>query len=690
MSNWKLKRYEHSSHIYTNLGSSVLRSIQNETTEKMELLVRESIQNSLDAGFIHEDIRMDFTINEINKNEIFEIVQGLNKNLLNFNFKGVFQKQIVISDKNTKGLTGNTRVDLEKNSNLFKLIYNVGQPQTNEGSGGSWGYGKTIYYRIGIGLVLFYSRIKENFSYHERLVISLIEDETKNEKIVIPESKDYAGINFWGDIYTKKDTNKSTPIPITNSDQIATILDVFNIERYKNDETGTVIAIPFINEKELLESINANRKFIYDDLEDFLTTSIQRWYAPRLNNEKYIYGNKNNLIVSINNEIIQDNDQETFFKMIKEMYIYGTTGKNSKLENLFPRVSFHNDKINVNSKNIKGMNGELVGNLVYTKFHYNDIGMTNSYELKNPYSLIGMEELNNGDNNNKPILLMTRQPGMIVQYDISGSWVNGIPETSVDEYIMGIFILNSDPNVFFETDTKKQTLEEYIRSSEKADHMDWSDNTYRINNETIEPRIVDKVKNNIRNKMKNKYNSKELIDKKTNTEHLQAIFGENIMPPLNYGKAAINAPKGTTNSVANKTRNKKASINIHYNNSIYDFKVINIPFEIEIHDTSFKHIILQVSIQTEAGVLNISRFEKETGKESPISLRRINLEEKYKSREKNIQIKNKSIVKIDNSFNKQFQVGDKIEGYIIINNEDKNMVPIIRTHIEQGDKNEDI
>ena len=56
MSDILLKKVEHKASTYSNLGDSVLRIMQNETTEVLELLVREVIQNSLDAGIKNKNV----------------------------------------------------------------------------------------------------------------------------------------------------------------------------------------------------------------------------------------------------------------------------------------------------------------------------------------------------------------------------------------------------------------------------------------------------------------------------------------------------------------------------------------------------------------------------------------------------------------------------------------------------------
>ncbi|MBY6988644.1 hypothetical protein HYH98_19305, partial [Clostridium botulinum] len=161
---------------------------------------------------------------------------------------------ISITDTNTVGLTGKLHYDDVSDNNygnLLKLIYEISKPQDAEGAGGSWGLGKTVYFRVGIGLVLYYSRIrKENGEYESRMAGCLVEDEN-NSNSLIPkyEGKSKRGIAWWGEI---KGENKTRPV--IDRDYINSMLNIFNIEPYKNDETGTTIIIPYINHDELLSN----------------------------------------------------------------------------------------------------------------------------------------------------------------------------------------------------------------------------------------------------------------------------------------------------------------------------------------------------------------------------------------------------------------------------------------------------
>ena len=206
----------------TTTGSALLRSLQNNNTPILDLLVRESIQNSLDAAIKNEkSIRVDFFVSSFKSkdfNVFFDgIKDGLDKKYPNRNYS-----YIAIKDTKTIGLTGPLYYkDVKNNSygNLLKLVYEIQKPQTERGSGGSWGLGKTVYFRVSeIGMVIYYSRIiNEKGKFESRLAATLVEDEN-SRKCLIPSSKDSInrGIAWWG-----KEFEKNKTVPITNEDEMA-------------------------------------------------------------------------------------------------------------------------------------------------------------------------------------------------------------------------------------------------------------------------------------------------------------------------------------------------------------------------------------------------------------------------------------------------------------------------------------
>ena len=67
----------------------------------------------------------------------------------------------------------------------MRLIYDMGKGQDQLNAGGNWGYGKTVYYRLGNGIVIYYSRIKnQDGAYESRMILTLIENEEKADALL--------------------------------------------------------------------------------------------------------------------------------------------------------------------------------------------------------------------------------------------------------------------------------------------------------------------------------------------------------------------------------------------------------------------------------------------------------------------------------------------------------------------------
>ena len=238
-------------------GSSLLRLIQNQDMPLLDLFVRESVQNSLDAAASDvEYVNVDMVTGTFKPAALNRHLEKI-EDRLNRRYPSVSQNFIAVRDSNTVGLTGPVRYkDVRNNSfgNLLKLVYEICKPQSTEGAGGSWGLGKTIYFRLGIGLVLYYSRIRQNGKYQSRLVACLVEDETKKEALIPHAGGVKRGIAWWG----KRDgLVAGSTIPVDNEFEIVKILSIFGLSPYTQSETGTTIIIPYIDEKVLLNEVYA-------------------------------------------------------------------------------------------------------------------------------------------------------------------------------------------------------------------------------------------------------------------------------------------------------------------------------------------------------------------------------------------------------------------------------------------------
>lgn len=145
----------------TQTGSSLIRLIQNNNMPVLDLLVREAVQNSLDARKANSKyVEVDFLTGTFSSDQLGNELEQLRKPLHKRFGKGDYE-YIAVRDSHTVGLTGVMDYKKVKDNtygNLLKLVYEICKPQETEGAGGSWGIGKTVYFRIGIGLVIYYSR----------------------------------------------------------------------------------------------------------------------------------------------------------------------------------------------------------------------------------------------------------------------------------------------------------------------------------------------------------------------------------------------------------------------------------------------------------------------------------------------------------------------------------------------------
>ena len=515
----------------TQSGSSLLKLIQNNNMPILDLLVRESIQNSLDAKNENDSyVTVEFFTGEFNKLALNSELEGIKESLNKKYWKNEY-KYIAIRDSNTVGLTGKMHYDEVTDNqygNLLKLIYEISKPQEAEGAGGSWGLGKTVYFRVGIGLVIYYSRIvNELGKYESRLAASLVENEMENNSLIpaLP-GKSKRGIAWWGQ---EIGVNKTKPI--TDEQYIEKILRIFGMDPYDGNLTGTTIIIPYIDEHMLLENNqieykdsedNIIRPFWRCSIEDYLRVALQRWYAPRLNNKKYPYGKF--LRAKINKKGIGLDNMEPAFQIVQALYnravseevcddILNSDGVECKVEEIILRKVLETTK---------------AGTVAYAKVPRKILKTGYPDNKPEPYMYFNCEIKDK--EKNKPVLFFTRKQGMIVSYEDVGNWVDGITASNKDEFIFAIFVLNSANKL---TNTNGvYSLEEYVRKSEMADHTSWGDFSMGNNN----PRIISKVQAQVNSKISKEFSVEEEDTTSRLNSGLGKMFGDLLLPPENFGK----------------------------------------------------------------------------------------------------------------------------------------------------------
>lgn len=503
-------------------GDAILKSLQNSNFSTIDIIVRESIQNALDAAIEGRPVtRVDYELGNFN-------AQSLNRHFdeISAELNQRFPDQaefLSIRDSETCGLTGDYRSDdseVLNKSNFQKLVFSIGKNQEADGAGGSWGLGKTSYFRMGIGIVIYYTRVKNGAEYEERLIASLIESPKDNDRLLKSSNR---GIAWWG-TYDESDGNKI--FPITDHRQILEILNVFGLPGYESDETGTTIIVPYLKNFKDVDFKDENaqdKKLPWEvDRERAIVTAVQRWYSPRLMNDIYAkkIGNSQ-LVCTLNGgePIGLFQNLEKPFKLMQELYNAALVG------------SSNNKQISVKPIKMARMGMETpkieAGKIAFTIQQKADLSNGDITPLN--YIEGSVEEANR-----PAIVAFARKPGMIVKYDVNGSWSNGV-KLNEGQILLAFYVPNSAGKIYRKyQDENHRTLEQYLRLSEKADHADWFD----IDGITLIKRLVRLV-------------AKSLSDETEGTSDggatllsssLARRFG-GWLPPEGFGKAGRKSDK---------------------------------------------------------------------------------------------------------------------------------------------------
>lgn len=458
-------------------GAFLLRALQNEETPLLDLLVRESVQNALDAGRNGDQtlpVSVDFHIREHSLDAIASTFgDGINLSKLEKVSRRV-PKLLEIRDSGTEGLTGPMSFEHVEpdglHGNFLKLVFEIGRTRTDDDAGGSWGLGKTVYFRMGAGLVIYYSRIRTAEGYEERLVASLVEDEGSTERL---QSTTQTGIAWWG----ASDSLQA----ITEPEHIHEVLERFGAQPFLGDATGTAIIIPLLKENliPIFDEEGEHAPWWYSNYENYLNVAIQRWFSARLDNPSFASGRY--LRASVNGKEIVSSDILPIFRVNRCLYDRAVAGVPKKGDYLTARGV---EIANVLQKQIQLRNEFLgsgqAGQLLAVAMTPDQLQMGAPDNVPSPETCI-FSKLENGAPH-RPIVTYMRSPGMNICWDDSidsRGWAGGFAGFADGRYVLALFLPDSErelrPSEARGLHSTVQTLEGYLRSCERADHAAWID-----------------------------------------------------------------------------------------------------------------------------------------------------------------------------------------------------------------------
>lgn len=532
---------------FANRGSDVLKDLQDNETPGLDLLVREGIQNSTDqikygehfcqTNFYFPTFEIGSLCNWISCDDPI-VLKIANKYYPNTSVASA----LVLADTHTKGLLGEPYEQSNHDNNLHNLVYDIRRGNTAESAGGSWGIGKSVYYRYGRGLVFYYSRTFENQQYHEKLAGVFLENETKSDCLLGPNK---SGICFIGN--EMNHDGETIPCPIFDSATIRSFLFIFGIKPYSGDETGTTIIIPFLDfDKILGQEINKSESKSWStDLYRSLEISIQRWWFPRLNNAFF---KKPYLRAFVGPHQVTLNP---FFQTLQDIY-NGNVDKGVGIEKIKSRGIDCDDTL---------------GELHYLQGDSStfDVDFNPPDNYPSAYALVDIENEKVGKH--PAIFCYCRDHGMIICYDASSKYLNNLIFDN-SHYLLAMFICNERAQI----KGTDETLGGYFRGTEKANHKSWADSKLDEFPVLSKADPFTRIMRDVRNKLEDKFCVREApVDNGVSTK-LRRKLGNLLLPPKDFGNEPT-LPEKPTRGEQQPGAKKKRPVSFALN-SFSDGRVI--------------------------------------------------------------------------------------------------------------------
>ena len=251
-----------------NTGSGIKNQLGRPTNlGEYAVLVREAIQNSWDARMPGSSTSFRIELRTLGKSaahwsRLFGGSSLPAEQSLVLNKLDEETPLLIISDRGTSGLGGPLRSDRTNTSgetaDFVQFMRNVGEPRDSELGGGTYGYGKGIFYRVSsASAIVVNSRHNGSPDSKQRLMGAAL-----SEAYDGPDGRRFTGRHWWGEI------NDGIPDPVLN-ESASSIASQLGLPDFNGDETGTDIAViaPELgleSEEETLETLAERiRGYIY-------------------------------------------------------------------------------------------------------------------------------------------------------------------------------------------------------------------------------------------------------------------------------------------------------------------------------------------------------------------------------------------------------------------------------------------
>ncbi|MEU7788658.1 hypothetical protein [Amycolatopsis sp. NPDC049159] len=250
------------SQVFPPEGASTAEGIRNQLgrpeLDLLTILIRESAQNSWDArtGDTAVDYHLDLRV--VSPAHAPAWRELLTRNVPTHDHLPLRQsilspgiRILTVSDRGTTGLGGPTRADnaVVENHDFVSFIRNIGEPRDTELGGGTYGFGKGIFYLLSKpGTVLVHTRCRVPDGFETRLMgCALWKSYAEGEGL---SGRRFTGRHWWG---AQSSDEVVEPLIGTEADATAERL---GLRGFGPEETGTTVVVidPDLGEREIQEA----------------------------------------------------------------------------------------------------------------------------------------------------------------------------------------------------------------------------------------------------------------------------------------------------------------------------------------------------------------------------------------------------------------------------------------------------
>ncbi|MDX3662883.1 hypothetical protein PV646_36765 [Streptomyces sp. ID05-26A] len=229
-------------------GASAAEGIRNQLgrpeLDLLTVLVRESAQNSWDARLPGQtvDYRLDYqTVSPAHapvwRDELLRDAPQTEHLPLRALLSAPTIDILTISDRGTSGLGGPTRADsaVTQDHDFVSFVRNIGEPRDTALGGGTYGFGKGIFYLIAkSGAVLVHTRCRVESGFETRLIgCAMWQSHIKGKGA---NATRYTGRHWWGN----NEGDVVEPLTGPDAEMMAYRL---GLRAFESDETGTSVVV---------------------------------------------------------------------------------------------------------------------------------------------------------------------------------------------------------------------------------------------------------------------------------------------------------------------------------------------------------------------------------------------------------------------------------------------------------------